>query len=53
MLTREQTEELKKLAQPLCDWLNRNATPHDTIIVQQDHVEALCGMGVATFKLVD
>ncbi len=53
MMTKQQIEELKELAQPLCDWLNKNGTPHDTIIVTQAHVEALCGMGVAPFELLD
>ena len=53
MMTKQQIEELKELAQPLCDWLNKNGTPHDTIIVTQAHVEALCGMGAAPFELLD
>ena len=53
ILTRDQVQELHDLAQPLCDWLNKNGTPHDTIIVTQANVEALCGMCSAPFELKD
>lgn len=34
MLTDEQLQELQKLCQPVAAWLEKNATPHDSVVIE-------------------
>lgn len=49
----ERAEELKKLAQPLSDFLYRYYHPHATIIIDQTHCEVLEGDMVVPLEVKD
>lgn len=49
----EKMEEFKKLTQPISDWLYKNGTPHDTVLIQQANAELLCGEMGVPFELKD
>lgn len=46
-------EEFEKLKQPLKDFMNKYCCPHDTLIVQQGHMELLNGEMALPLKILD
>jgi hypothetical protein len=52
-VTFERAEELKKLAQPLSDFLYKYYHPHATILIDQTHCEVLVGDMVVPLEVKD
>ena len=50
---KQRRAELEKLKEPIEDFINKWCCPHDTLIVQQGHIELLSGEIVIPLKLLD
>lgn len=47
------TEELKKIIEPLQEWINEYGTPHDKLIITQGNVEFVSGEFGIPLKIRD
>ena len=49
----ERTEELKKIIEPIQDWINKYGCPHDVLIIEQGHAKFYSGELSIILKMLD